>query len=404
MTYFFDLEVYTNIFLGIFISAESDPDVLNEYIEADKYKRLNEKANALSRLVFRKFIIFSDPNGEEDINESYEFKLFIDEPDLHIIGFNNNEYDDFVIDYFILRYNDYFNKSADFICKDLKYISDTVIANRRAVLQIEPIFKGHKHKYLSWDVLNSLFETPQKKGLKQFAVSLKWHRVQDLPFHHTAIIPKESIEDLGDYCINDVLLAKAILDRNVEELLMKEGISGLYNLDLMNSNRSKIADRLISKFYSEATGLKYFEFKDRRTYRSVIKFGDIINPNIRFISPQLQLFLARLRKKVLPVTDKFKEEIFFMDNIYTFAKGGLHTKDKPGVFKSTPMIRIGDADVGSYYPWNIINDKIAPAHLDQFIFTMIATDITVGRMKAKHNKEKHKADALKIVANSGLFG
>ena len=54
-------------------------------------------------------------------------------------------------------------------------------------------------------------------------------------------------------------------------------ISAKYEVNVITSNRSTIADKLMAKFYSQYTGLKYFQFKDLRSARTHVVFSDILN-------------------------------------------------------------------------------------------------------------------------------
>jgi len=249
--YFYDLECYRNVFLGIFISSASDPNALEEYIEADKYKDKARKNIALSRLIYKKFVIFHDTEGDRDINELKELREFLFEPELHLTGFNNYEYDDILLLYFTLKYNDYVVQDTETITADLKYMSDEIIMNKRAVLKIHTIFAHTKFHVYSWDVLNSLFETVQRKSLKQLMISIRWHRIEDLPYIPSSIILYEQLYNLSDYCMNDVLGTKGILDKKVDEMLLKIDISAKRGFDATKMNRSKIADTIITKAYSE---------------------------------------------------------------------------------------------------------------------------------------------------------
>lgn len=403
MLYWFDFEVYRNYFLALFLGADSDVDVLASYIEADKRRDRVEKDRCLSLLNLKKFMVYKDTNNIQ------EFIKFVNNPHNTFVGFNNNYYDDVVMDYIVIRSRFYKTVSNNAINLDIKHISDMIIANGTGVRKIEPLFKGYKHQYESWDTLNGIFETVQRKPLKQFMINLKWHRIQDLPVAPDDLITDDMLYDLEDYCFNDVLGTKAIFDIKAEEYIMKDGLSTIYGLNLMNCNRSKIADKLLAKFYSEATGLHYYEFKDRRTFRKSIAFADIIHSNVHFQTPELQNFLMQLKRYVWSEGDKFKKEVYFRNNIYTFAKGGLHTKDKPGILLSNDKYMYTDCDAISYYPFSIINDKSCPAHLNQPTFTAIALSITTERAEAKKlgksdKMMKHKAEGLKIVVNSGLFG
>jgi len=47
----------------------------------------------------------------------------------------------------------------------------------------------------------------------------------------------------------------------------------------------------------------------------------------------------------LTIQDDFKESLHFYNNVYTFAKGGLHTENKPKVFEASEDTFIIDWDV-----------------------------------------------------------
>ena len=260
-----------------------------------------------------------------------------------------------------------------------------------------------------------LFEKIARKGLKQVAINLKWYRIQDLPIEPNTIIDFDDINNILDYNINDVLITHRLYWKKFEEVSTRIEIGHLYGINFLNSNRSNIADKLMVKFYADETGLKPVQFKQLRTIRRLVKFQEIISPAISFNNPQLSEFLDRLKKIVLVIgskdkhakegwVNKFEEKLIFDNNIYTFATGGLHTQDRPGVLESTSDTILRDADVTSYYPSTIAKLRISPAHLDKAVFLHIVEVEIKERVEAKHAGLKAKAEALKIVLNSGLFG
>ncbi|GAA6622814.1 hypothetical protein [Scytonema sp. NUACC26] len=91
--------------------------------------------------------------------------------------------------------------------------------------------------------------------------------------------------------------------------------------------------------------------------------------------------------------------------------GGIHSVDKPGIFRSENGYLLVDMDVTSYYPQAIINYEICPDHLDTTIF--IST--LIGTLEDRKQYKKRKKEAviyaaleygLKISLNAifGLFG
>jgi DNA polymerase elongation subunit (family B) len=78
---------------------------------------------------------------------------------------------------------------------------------------------------------------------------------------------------------------------------------------------------------------------------------------------------------------------------------GIHSDDKPKLFKETDLQYIIDADIGSMYPTLLINHQLCPEHLSNK-FIQKYTDVRNERLRAKHNNEKDKAEGLKTVLNS----
>jgi hypothetical protein len=91
--------------------------------------------------------------------------------------------------------------------------------------------------------------------------------------------------------------------------------------------------------------------------------------------------------------------------------GGLHSVDKPGIFKAENDYVLLDADIVSFYPSAIINYGIAPEHLDLELFIETLLDALNDRKAYKKRKKESVIYAaleygLKISLNScfGLFG
>lgn len=85
--------------------------------------------------------------------------------------------------------------------------------------------------------------------------------------------------------------------------------------------------------------------------------------------------------------------------------GGIHSVDKPGIFKAENGMILLDADVVSYYPASIIAYNICPEHLDKEIFKQILIDALADRKKYKKKKKEGTIYAaleygLKIALNS----
>lgn len=410
--YIYDVECYSNFFCASFIEIKTKLEVIDNYCKADWKKDIDLKQSTLKELNIKTFIICNCDNYE--INQVEELCKFVKDECIILVGYNNRNYDDLMLDYLtICKFTN--SQSSAYINNALYNLSSSIIGADGITRWNSEIFKNYTSPYKSSDLMAMLFEKIARKSLKQVAINLKWYRIQDLPIASHEVIKKDKIDEIIDYNINDILITHRLYWKKLEEVDTRIKIGQIYGLDLINSNRSNIADRLMVKFYADETGLKPVQFKQLRTIRRLIKFQEIINPAISFNNDKLVNFLNKLKKTVLVIgskgkhdkegwVNKFEEKLIFDNNVYTFATGGLHTQDRPGVLESTNDIIYRDADVTSYYPSIIAKLRISPAHLDKAVFLHIVEVEIKERVEAKHAGLKAKAEALKIVLNSGLFG
>ena len=410
--YIYDVECYSNFFCASFIEIKTKLEVIDNYCKADWKKDIDLKQSTLKELNIKTFIICNCDNYE--INQVEELCKFVKDECIILVGYNNRNYDDLMLDYLtICKFTN--SQSSAYINNALYNLSSSIIGADGITRWNSEIFKNYTSPYKSSDLMAMLFEKIARKSLKQVAINLKWYRIQDLPIASHEVIKKDKIDEIIDYNINDILITHRLYWKKLEEIDTRIKIGQIYGLDLINSNRSNIADRLMVKFYADETGLKPVQFKQLRTIRRLIKFQEIINPAISFNNDKLVNFLNKLKKTVLVIgskgkhdkegwVNKFEEKLIFDNNVYTFATGGLHTQDRPGVLESTNDIIYRDADVTSYYPSIIAKLRISPAHLDKAVFLHIVEVEIKERVEAKHAGLKAKAEALKIVLNSGLFG
>jgi hypothetical protein len=135
-----------------------------------------------------------------------------------------------------------------------------------------------------------------------------------------------------------------------------------------------------------------------------VRVKDCIADYVAFQTPELQEFLKRISKERLTMKDDFKESLEFYGNTYTFAKGGLHTENKPKVFEADDDTLIVDWDVSSYYPAIIINNGKYPGHLgSEFLRgykTMFDKRLELKPLAKKDKKIKGIVGALKLAVNS----
>lgn len=304
------------------------------------------------------------------------------------------------------------------------------------------------------------------KGAKQTAINLKWFEILEYELPPISNLDRNyydkytkyigcTLEELNKlvekwdryiisdwipsmmhYNKNDVFIVCEMIRLYLDEIKLRYQITKSYEVDVLNSSRSNIADRLFEKFYSEFSGLKPFQWKGKKTQRTIMSFKKIILPFIEFKTPQLQLLLAEMKKTSVTSLgkDSFKREIKLGNLVYTIATGGLHSQDIPRELRSKIEIdpsSTGESgceattwdsytdnshvyvhfDIASFYPSLIVNYNVAPAHLNEGCFVKLVKWLRDTRVEAKHSKEEYidgipkdvLAQVLKIVINS-IYG
>lgn len=202
-------------------------------------------------------------------------------------------------------------------------------------------------------------------------IVLKWYRIQDLPIHWSYRIKRDEIALVTDYNINDVLGTDALVKNQQKELDLRAKLSEMYAIDLRNMSRSSIGKNLMTKFYSEWSGMPSYEFVDLRTERSAVPIGKVVKDSIQFKTPFYRKILESIQRYSIyiglgsPKQSELKREsiangivvttwrksfqsLEFLshDKGYTMAKGGLHSKDDPRVIWAESGEILADPDVG----------------------------------------------------------
>ena len=300
--------------------------------------------------------------------------------------------------------------------------------------------KDYRYKDMTYDQVNQLVD--------------KWDRY---------VIP-EWITNIMHYNLNDVFIVCEMIRLYIDEVRLRYNISKAYEVDVLSSSRSNIADNLFIKFYSEFSGLAESQWRGRKTERTAMSFKRVIFPFIKFKTKELQELLEEMKKVVIysigkkalkEIAPKYPELKYLKTNnksgwfevkinnlIYTIATGGLHSQDIPRELKSKLTFvddwKLSDCkeggskeedapsiwdvitdnsyiyvhwDIASFYPSIMDVYKIAPAHMNEGVFVKLIHWLKETRVTAKHSKEDYidgipkdvLAQVLKIVINS-IYG
>lgn len=321
------------------------------------------------------------------------------------VGYNNIKFDAALI-HFIL--NGRFNSITE-----VKYFADDCVNNRYD--SVKQFIYPNKQKYspfkdkIQIDLL-LMFNTVDRTSLKRLMVTLNWHQVMDLPFEPNAYVASKWKEVLY-YNHNDVAFTKRLYNVMYEEIKLRFDISREYKIEVYSSSRSVMGGKLMEKMYLDMhPELDQWALKEMGTKYKTIKFKDIVSEKVKFKHPTFVKIKETLDNLLITAKNNWIDEsdINFNQNFiinktrYTMGVGGLHSINSPTLLYREKGLNIIDADVASFYPRLMINQKIYPKHLG-VEFLELYTKIVSQRLAAKKAKIKHKAEALKITANS-IFG
>lgn len=422
--YYYDVEIYPNLFMITFIPANVDQKLIDLYISIDKLnlrdKHLHkfdnlesyksDKDKVLQAMFAKQFIIFLDyKTGTWRNDGALIMDFFIQHKVL--TGYNSNNYDRYMLDIFIneYRYLDargHNKKEGKHITKIMFDQSCNCINFGNGFDKLLKFKKYYKRPYTDYDIQKILYLDKSFTSLKQVAICLKWYRIQNLPLAFDQPVREDQIYDILDYNVNDVLITLTLTRNQKSEIDLREDISNEFNIDVRNMSRSSIGKAITTELYEKFSGQPRKEFTDKKTDRWKIYVASILSPKIQFETKILNDLLDKVRKSVIVVgsdkaCDKFKHEFKFGNTIYTMALGGLHSQDPPSIFDTlndnTEHYILRDADVASYYPNGILSYDVYPAHLNREAFRATVGYTKDTRVEAKHTAGKLGKDAKKVL-------
>lgn len=371
----YDIEVYPNLFTATFQNVHN----------------LEE---------FKEFIIYTH-NENVIQNDRYDLIEFVNQCRF-LIGYNSLAYDDGIINLLL------FGKFSRNINQEIYNASIQIVTSDFITREI--MYLRYKQPYKSIDLMSVLGFNKLFISLKQVAINLKWHRIQDLPIHYQSYIEPEQIPLIMDYNRNDVKITSKLYDKLKPEIRLRFDVGKVYNVDLMNASNSNIGNTLLDTLYARETGAVDNQFKAGRTNRSSVNIGDILDSKVKFQTAAMQKMHEYLKDYVIEIDKKEDQSkakkkplynLIFNGKRYTIAKGGLHSDNPAKIYEETNDVSIITADVASYYPNLIIKLQAAPKHLGEH-FLRVYNIIIQDRLVAKKElgSKSPKAEALKISANA----
>lgn len=326
---------------------------------------------------------------------------FFMEENVIFCGYNNKHYDDVIINYIIYHYGILIHKSVEQVCESLYNLSNAVIK----ATTMEEINKFKKWKYAryfySMDLLTMQFSSKLRVGLKSMQVTMHYKNVQEYDGDFGAYLPTCEIDKMIAYNINDVESTEELLNRLKKDVELRLFIQDEYGIDALSMDSVKFGETILAKKYCEATGILMNELKEMRSPMDYIPLKDVIFPFIKYKNPELQDVLEDMKGQIVYSKErKGYEKKFVLSNVvYSIGVGGIHSINKPMIFRPGPDEYVGHYDVASMYPSLLIKHKLTPRHLGES-FLKVYEQLYHERIEAKHSGQKLKNLALKLTLNS----
>ena len=352
-----------------------------------------------------------------NINQLDGFIRFTEQhSDYYWVGYNNLRFDSQVIEWIIRNHENWHELTALEVAAKIAQKAADVIHD--ADYDVFPEYREDwlTLKQLDLFKVNHYDNKNRRVSLKRLEFEMDLENIEEMPIHHKKTdMSKEDIEVTINYCHNDVMATYEFykvttgdtdhpLYKGNNQIELRQDIEEEFGIPCLNYSDSKIGDEMIKKFYCQEKGIQYSDLPRKGFFRKEVKVKHCIADYITFQTPELQQFLNRISKERLTMKDDFKESLEFFGNTYTFAKGGLHTENKPKVFEADEDHEIVDWDVSSYYPAIIINNGRYPAHLGkEFLLgykAMFEKRLELKPLAKKDKKIKGIVGALKLAVNS----
>lgn len=307
------------------------------------------------------------------------------------IGFNSSKYDLPMIKLALDGANN----------ETLKEFSNKIIETKGHIWEIMKQYNLFIPK--EWNHIDIIEPAPAVKiGLKMYGARMHTSKLQDLPIQHDSILKKEEYEIVKQYCFNDVEITKELYEKIKQRIDLRVKISGIFGIDLRSKSDAQIAENLIKKALQINKYVPRIN-SDKTYYYKAPKF-------INFIGNELKNLLYIFQNSGFKCNDLGKllknencpENVLINNVPYSIGIGGLHSIETSQATTINDDEFLVDADVTSFYPSIILNNKYYPHQLGKQ-FINIYQYFYNARIKAKEQGNNLGSEACKIILN-GSFG
>ncbi len=248
-------------------------------------------------------------------------------------------------------------------------------------------------------------------SLKLYGARFNAQKLQDLPYEVGSILSEDEMDNVRDYCENDLKLTQLCYEKLHSDLQLREDLSNKYGLNLMSLNGAKIAVNVLVKecgYEGKAPSIP-----------STISYTP--PKYIKFKTPQLKEFFKYIKNHTYLLTDsgnvelpaKLRMEKVVIDGIeHKMGNGGLHGSVERTTIKPKKDEVIIDIDYARLYPSLMINNDFVPHHIDGFMEVYKTLVESRDQMKIDLKKLKYGTkdysdlnttqNGIKLISNSSF--
>ena len=181
---------------------------------------------------------------------------------------------------------------------------------------------------------------------------MEYKNVQEYDGDFNAYVPLEDFDKVIQYNINDVESTTELMNRLEPDIRLRETVNQEFGINVLSTDGVNLGVEIIKTKYLEETGKSWWEIKDLRTPCDELDLKDIIFDFIKFETPECQTLFntvynthINLKQEALKKTsDRWKVKCFLEDSEITYSLGGVHTRNKPAIWKSDEDWVIIDSD------------------------------------------------------------
>lgn len=312
--------------------------------------------------------VFKSVDGEDYHvihNNTHELKKFIIEHRQDVlIGFNNKNYDDWILQSMLMGGDN----------ETIKNHNDWIIGGNNG--WEFPFIQFQKKKFKSADLRDDL---PMGLSLKAIEANMGNNIVEsEVDFNINRPLTPLELQQTIYYCTTDVDNTTKLFKVREKYINSKKQVAQIKNIDeteAVGLTNAKLTARFLD---ARAT-----QHKDEFEY---VPPDELI---IRKYLEPVEFF------KEIDYSKKLKTDVAGVPHIYAW--GGLHGARNNYFMKSCEEYRMVTIDVGSYYPSMIIQYGYSSRNIPDVDGYK---NVYETRMNAKHNGDKATADALKLVLNT----